>query len=187
LIVAGDPAIGDGDIAGGAGIAKGKTGLGADAVVPRRVDGAVGDAHILAAVDVHTIAVGIDFEVVDGEVVDAGEQEAKVAAFEDGKIAKDDVVAVLESDGLIAYAGLLSDKRAALVLLRPAIGEAFAPDEAGAGDADVMEVFAPEQRVVPVVVSVVLIGIPCCFWFGGIVNATVVAGQVTGEGRFVLR
>ena len=42
---------------------------------------AVGDAYILAAVDVHAVAVGVDLEVVDGEVVDAGKQQAEVAAL----------------------------------------------------------------------------------------------------------
>ena len=73
----------------GARIAERVAGLGTDAVVPRRVDGAVGDAHVLAAVDVHAVAVGVDLEVVDGEVVDAGEQQAEVAALEDGEIAED--------------------------------------------------------------------------------------------------
>jgi len=107
LVGAGDVAVGDGDVFGGAGVAEGKAALGADGVVPGGVDGAVGDADIVAAVDVDAVAVGVDFEVVDGEVVDAGEEEAEVAAFEDGEVAEDDVAAVFERDGLVGYAGLL--------------------------------------------------------------------------------
>ena len=91
----------------GARIAEGVAGLGADAVVPGGVDGAIGDAHVLAAIDVDAVAVGVDFEVVDGDVVDAGEQQGEVAAFEDGEVAEEDVAAVFEGDGFVADAGLL--------------------------------------------------------------------------------
>ncbi len=107
LVGAGDVAVGDGDVFGGAGVAESEAALGADGVVPGGVDGAVGDADVAAAVDVHAVAVGVDFEVVDGEVVDAGEEEAEVAAFEDGEVAEDDVAAVFERDGFVGYAGLL--------------------------------------------------------------------------------
>ena len=46
-----------------------------------------------------------------------------------------------------------------------------------------MQVFAPDERVVPVVVSVVLISLPRSVGFGGIVSAAVVAGGVAGLGR----
>ena len=62
---------------------------------------------LLAAVDVHAVAVGVDGEVVDGEVVDAGEEQAEVAALENREVAEEDVAAVLERDGFVAYAGLL--------------------------------------------------------------------------------
>ena len=105
-VAAGDEAVGDGDVLGGPVVAEGEGGLGADAVVPGRVDGAVGDADVLAAVDVHAVAVGVDLEVVDGEVVDAGEEEGEVASLEHGEVAELDVAAVFEADGLVAYAGL---------------------------------------------------------------------------------
>ncbi len=106
LVAAGDVVVGDGDVVGRANVAKGEAGLGADAVVPGGVDGAVRDADVAAAVDVETVAVGVDEEVVDGHVVDAGGEQGEVAAFEDGEVAEEDVVAVLERDGLVAYAGL---------------------------------------------------------------------------------
>ena len=88
-------------------VAECKTGLRANAVVPRRVDGAVGDADVFATVDVDAIAIGVDLEVVDGEVVYAGEEQSEVAALEDGEVAEDEVAAVLERDGLVAYSRLL--------------------------------------------------------------------------------
>ena len=157
-------------IAGGAGVAEGEGGFGADAVVPGGVDGAVGDADVLAAVDVHAVAVGVDLEVVDGEVVDAGEEQAEVAALEDGEVAEEDVAAVLEGDGLVADAGLLGDEGKSVAFWAAAVGEAFAPDEAGAGDGEVVEVFAPDEGVVPVVVAVVLVGLPGGFGLGCVVG-----------------
>jgi hypothetical protein len=74
---------------------------------PRGVYRAVGDAHVFAAVDVHAVAVGVDFEIVDCEVVNAGDQYREVPALENGEVAQNDVVAVLEADGLVADTGLL--------------------------------------------------------------------------------
>src|SRR5581483_5917661 len=106
LIAAGDPVVGDGDVARCACVAEREARLGADAIIPRRVDGAVGDADVLAAVDVDAIAIGVDADVVDGDVVDPGQQEAEVSAFEDGEVAEENVAAVLERDGLVADASL---------------------------------------------------------------------------------
>ena len=170
-IAAGDVAVGDGDVLSGAGVAEGEGGLGADAVVPGGVDGAVGDADVAAAVDVEAVAIGVEEEVVDGEVVDAGGEEAEVAAFKDGEVAEQDVAAVFEGDGLVADAGLGRIGFAGVFDPVPAAGEAFAPDEAGAGDGDVVEAFAPEQGVVPVVMAVVLIGLPGALRFGEVVGA----------------
>ena len=64
----------------------------------------------------------------------------------------------------------------------PADAEALAPDEAGAGDGDVVEVFAPDEGVVPVVVAVVLEVFEGA-GLGVVVGATPIAGGLTGEGR----
>jgi len=143
----------------------------------------------LAAVDVDAIAVGVDFEVVDGEVVDAGEQEGEVAALEDGEVAEDDVAAVLEGDGLVADAGLLGDVDGIVAACGAAGAEAEAAtvDEAGAGDAEVVKIFSPEERVVPVVVAVVLIGVPVGFGLGWVVESAVVACGLAGLGESAAR
>ena len=60
LIAAADEAVGDVHVLAGAVVAEGEAGLGNDGVVPRGVDGAVGDADVLAAVNVHAVAVGVD-------------------------------------------------------------------------------------------------------------------------------
>ena len=88
FVDAGDVAVGDGDVLGGARVAECEGTLWADAVVPGRVDGAVGDADVAAAVDVDAVAVGVDLEVVDGEVVDAGGEDAELSALEDGEVAR---------------------------------------------------------------------------------------------------
>src|SRR5207244_4330965 len=118
--------------------------------------------HVAAAVDVDAVAVGVDGDVVDGEVVDAGEEEAEVSAFEDREITEEDVAAVFERDGFVAYARLFGQKTwgASDGTASGSATEALAPDEAGAGDGDVVDALAPDERVVPVVVAVVLVGRP---------------------------
>jgi hypothetical protein len=59
--------------------------------------------------------------------------------------------------------------------------EPFAPDEAVAGDADVVKVFAPDEGIVPVIVAVVLIGVPRGVGLGGIIGSAVVAGGLARE------
>src|SRR5713226_3618053 len=56
LVGAGDKAVGDGHVLGGWRVIERIAGLGADSVVPGRVDEAVGDADVAAAVDVHAVA-----------------------------------------------------------------------------------------------------------------------------------
>ena len=66
--------------------------------------------------------------------------------------------------------------------LRPGpVEEAFAPDQAGSGDAEVVDVLAPEQGVVPVVVAVILVSVPCGLGLGGVVDSAVIAGLFAGE------
>ncbi len=62
-------AVHDGDVLRCAGVAEAEATLETDAVVAGRIDRAVGDAHVAAAVDVHAVAVGVDLEVVDREIV----------------------------------------------------------------------------------------------------------------------
>ena len=124
---AGDEAVGDGEVFGGPVVAEGEARLGADAVVPRRVDGAVRDANVLAAIDVHAVAVGVDGDVIDGEVVYAGEQHAEVPGLEDLEVAEDHVVAVFERDGLVADARLLGDEGDVNLVASASVREAAGP------------------------------------------------------------
>src|SRR6185312_8094416 len=100
----------------------------------------------------------------------------------DGEVAEDDVTAVLEGDGLVGYAGLLglihgivaafagdiggcagrsrrSGRRPGRTTRTGSKAEALAVDEAGAGDGNIVNAFAPDEGVVPVIVSVVLEGV----------------------------
>jgi len=64
FVEATDLAVGDRDVFRHPVIAEPVAALGADAVVVGRVDGAIGDANILAAVEVDAVAVGVDLEIV---------------------------------------------------------------------------------------------------------------------------
>ena len=185
LPAAGDVAVGDGDVLGGLGKSERVAGFRADAVVPRGVDGAVGNVDVLTAIDVHAVAVGVDLEVVDGEIVDAREQQAKVAALENREVAEDDVAAALEGDGLVADAGLLGaiDRVGATSRASGPEAEALAPDKPRPGDREVADVLAPDQRVVPMVVAVVLVSVPGGLGLGGVVGSAHVAGGLAGKRR----
>ena len=178
----GDVAVGDGDVLGWPVVAESEAGFRADAVVPRSVDEAVGDAYVLAAVDVHAIAVGVDLEVVDGEVVDAGEQHPEVAALEDGEVAQYDVAAVPEADGLVAGAGLFGDVSGISTACGAVRAEAqpLAPEKAWPGDGEVADAVAPKQRVAPVVVAPILVGFPRRVRFGRVIGPAHVAGGLAG-------
>jgi hypothetical protein len=62
-------------------------------------------------------------------------------------------------------------------------GEALAVDQAGAGNGDVGDVFAPDEGVVPVVVAVVLEGVVGGLGLGGVVSAAHVAGGLVRQRR----
>ena len=87
-VVAAHQAVGDGDVFGGARVAQRVAALEHDGVVVRRVDAAVGDAHVAAAVDIDAVAIGVDLEVVDGQIIHAGGQDAEVSAVENREIAQ---------------------------------------------------------------------------------------------------
>jgi len=71
LVATGHIAIRDGDMVGGPCIPEPERAFQTDTIIPRRIDAAVRDAHVAAAVDVNAVTVGINFQIVDGEIVDA--------------------------------------------------------------------------------------------------------------------
>ena len=88
-------------------------------------------------------------------------------------------------DGLVTDAGLFGNIDG-VIAAGVAIGaetQAFAVDQPRAGDADVVDAFAPQQRIVPMIMTVVLKGIPLCIWFGGIIGAAVVACLLARQWR----
>ena len=101
-VVPADATAGDGHVLGVARMPQAVAGLQADAVVPRGIDGAVGDVHVAASIDIDAVAVRVDLEVVNGEVIDACGQDAEVPAVQDGKVAQRHVAAVLQGDSLVA-------------------------------------------------------------------------------------
>src|SRR6266496_702996 len=152
---AGHDAVCDRNHFGGARIPQRVGTLEANAIVPGRVHRAVGDVNVAAAIDVHPIAVGVDGEIVDGEVVDAGGEDSEVPAVKDGKIAQQDVAAVLQRNGLVAHSCLLGDGTGT-----SATAQAFAPDQAAADDCNVFKPLSPDQAIVPMIVAKVLVALP---------------------------
>lgn len=66
-----------------------------NSVVPGRINAAVRDTDVPAAVDVHAIAIRVDHQVVDREVVGSRREDSKMSFVEDGKVAQRHVVAIL--------------------------------------------------------------------------------------------
>src|SRR5208283_5044156 len=86
------------------------------------------------------------------EVVDSSGEDAEVSALENAEVAKNDVAAILETDGLVANVRVFGAQS------RPgAFRKSLAIEEAGTENADVLETLAPDQAVVKVAVAVVLI------------------------------
>ena len=166
-VVAAEMAIGDGDVFGGASRAEGERTFKDQAVVVGGIDGGIGDVDVLATVDVHAVAVGVDLDVVDGEIIDASGEDSKMSGAIDGDIADGDIAAGFEADGLVADAEGIGVGHA---------GESDAVDGSGAGDGDVGEVLAPDQAVVPMAVSEILIGA------GGVVGLGEIVGGAGGPG-----
>ena len=60
---------------------------------------------VAAAIEIHAVAVGVDGQPVDLEIVYSGGEQAEGPALENGKILQQDVSAVFEGDCFIADPG----------------------------------------------------------------------------------
>jgi len=130
FICAGNIAIRDSDIFCSSCMAQRKGTLRTDAVIPGRVDGAIGDAHIPTAVKINAIAIRVDLEAIDENVVHAGEQDCKMTSHQNRDVLDDDVAAVLQGDCLVTNAWAFCAGQLACV----SAAQAFAPDETAACD-----------------------------------------------------
>src|SRR6185437_2331636 len=120
----------------------------ADAVVPGRIHAAIRDANVPAAVYVHPIAVGINQQIVYGEVIHARGENSEMPAVENGKIAQRDVAAILQADRFIGHARRFGARPGAISAAEPA-----APQKSRASNGNVLDLFAPDQAVVPVAMA----------------------------------
>ena len=97
------------------------------------------------------------------------------------KFSKDHVAAVLQRDGFVGDAGLRRVVKrvvAALLILHPAAErEALTPDQPRSADSDIVQILAPDQRVMPVVMTVVLIRVvTAAAWFRSVIHSAQLAG-----------
>jgi len=136
--------------------------------------------NVLAAIDIHAIAICIDRQIVDGQIIDSCKKQPKVAALENTEVAKGDVAAIFERDGFVPYARLFRPVAwvvATDVAIAPgAEGEPFPVDKAGPTDPGIVDVFTPDERIVPVVVPIILVGVLRCFGLRSVIHATQFAG-----------
>ena len=147
-IVPADQTVGDGDVFRRAREAQRVRTLEDDRVVVGRIDAAIGYAHIAARVEVDAVPVGIDGQVVDGEVVHAGGEDAEVSAVHNRKIAQRHLTAELEGDRFVAAAAAFPAR------------QSLTANQAAAQDRDVFESLAPDQAVVEMAVPEILKLVP---------------------------
>ena len=79
-----------------------------------------------------------------------------MAAFENGETAQSYIAAILERNGFVADARVFRQR----LFMRPASAQSLSPDKPRSKDGDIVQIFAPDQAVMPVVMAVVLIGVP---------------------------
>src|SRR6185503_17288689 len=94
-------AVGDRHILRRPRIAQTERTLETDTVVERRVDRRIRDTDVLAGIDIHAVAIGVDLHVVDREVVDAGGQYSEVTTVKDADVANEHVPTELQSNRLV--------------------------------------------------------------------------------------
>ena len=142
-------------------ISKSERAFEADSVVVWRVDAAVRDVYIATAIDIHSVPVGIDNEVVDGEMIDAGSENSKPSAMANGDISYQYILTIYERDRFVAVSGRF----------RVVGDEPLPEDLALADDRDIRDVISPYQAVVKVRVPEILVLI-VDGWFGRIIGNT---------------
>jgi len=107
------------------------------AFVLRRIHRAVGDADIPAAVDVETVAVGVDLDVADGQVVDAGGEENEPAALKHREVFQVHISGKVPAQWNLLPSPAWFRRRA----------EGRVPRSCRFRDGNVLEVLAPDQAV----------------------------------------
>src|SRR5690348_6730172 len=148
-------------------MAQGVGTLGTDGIIERRVNCAVRNPNVAATIKVNAVAIGVQGEIINGEVVHSGGQQAEMSSPQDGEVTQQHVAAVLQCDGFVAYARRFGSRG----IVAFAAAQPFAPDEASPNDGDVMQVLAPDETVVKVGMAEVLVSVGGGIRLGGVVTA----------------
>src|SRR4029077_4045173 len=110
--------------------------------------------------------VGVDLQRLQRQVVDASRQYGKMAGGQYPNVAHEHVAAAFEGDRLVSDPGRIGRRQARFS--RFASTQAPAADETRSNDCDVVDVLAPDQAVVPMVMTEVLVAFEWCIRFGGV-------------------
>ena len=149
----------------------------AQTIVIRRIDAAIRNHRVAAAINVYAVTICVHRHVVHGQVVAAGDENRKMAAVENRDVPDQNIFAELQRDGFIAQAhrhhviGIKvgGDTRVTLAIGAPFLQvaahaiqdtvrahETAAVDGAVAGDENIRQIFAPNQTVVKIAMAAVL-------------------------------
>ena len=154
-LVASDDAVCDKDVLADLRTLEGITTLQYNGIIMRRIDFRVAYSGESAAVDVDTIAVGVNQHIVDGGEVATRDDDGEVSATIDGDVANKYVATEFEGNRLVACANTSSLHVACS--LGVLAGETFAIDASTTRDADVFEVLTPNERIMEIGVASVLV------------------------------
>jgi len=154
-LVARDDAVGNKNILADLCTLEGITTLQYNGIIMRRVDFRVAHGGESAAVDVDTIAVGVNQHIVDGGEVTSCDDDGEVSATIDGDVANKYIATEFEGNRLVACANAPSLHIACCFGVLT--GETFAIDASSTCDADVFEVLAPDERIMEIGVASVLV------------------------------
>ena len=143
----------------------------AKTVVIRRIDAAVGNHHVAAAIDVDAIAVGIHRHIVHGHVIATRGENRKMSTAENGEITEHHIPAQFQRYGFVAQARELDVtvgvclfrvlpifESVDRVLLAIAGGKRAAIDHSKSGDRNIRQAFAVNETVAKISVATILIG-----------------------------
>src|ERR1700719_3299015 len=88
-----------------------------------------------------------------------------MAAMQDGEVAQQNILAILERDRLVRDARVFSDRTPVF----PS-AQALAPNEPRPIDGNILQVLAPDQAIVPMAMTVILVLVPRLIRLRGIVG-----------------
>ena len=153
--VTSDDAVGDSDMLGCDRFFQRIGAFEDNTIIERCIYFCVAHSDVFAAVDIDTVAVGVDGDIVDSKKVASGCNDGEMTSAEDGDISDKNIAAHFDGDSLVACtdASPLHISR----FLRVLACESLAVDHPPSGNGNIMLSFGPDKRIMEISVATVLV------------------------------